>query len=113
MWQKMSQHRDNKNDEVKARLTWIPATRAELFTVGSSYTTVVRFEDEKDKYPAEAWSLVVKFDSLPDDTGTTLTSVQFLVQEAPTYLLHPGSKFELYEGRQLVASGEIIETPHD
>lgn len=100
-----------KSDKVKASLTWIPATRAEGFTVGSRYTTVARFEDEKDKYPAEAWSLVIEFESLPDGSGTMLTSVRFLVEEAPSYLLHPGSKFELFEGRKLVASGEIIATP--
>lgn len=95
-------------DSAKVRLMWKSSSKAQRFTIGSRYVSVARFEDEREKYPAEAWSLVVEFDSVPDDSGTVLGNVRFLVEEAPANLLHSGSKFELYEGRKLVASGEII-----
>ena len=99
------------NDEANAKITLIPISSAEKFTIGSRYTTVACFEDEREKYPKEAWSLVVECCSLPNNTGTILANVRFLVAEAPAHLLHLGSRFELYEGRTIVASGEIILTP--
>lgn len=74
----------------------------------ASYITPARFEDEKDKWPKEAWSLVVEFNGPPDESLCTIADVRFLSPEGPTRLLHPGSVFELYEGRRMVARGEVL-----
>jgi len=77
---------------------------------GSRYITVARFEDEKEKYPQEAWSLVVENIESVDSGGLTIGDVRFLVDDAPDYLLHEGSVFELYEGRNMVAKGQILSS---
>ena len=76
---------------------------------GLQYVTVARFEDEKDKWPEEAWSLVLEFDTLPDESLISVATVSFLVEDAPHHLLHVGSRFELFEGHKCVADGEVIE----
>jgi len=76
---------------------------------GSQYITVARFDDEKDKWPDEAWSLVLEFDTLPDASLSSIATVTFLVEDAPHHLLHVGSRFELFEGHKCVADGEVIE----
>ena len=76
---------------------------------GARYITVARFEDEKEKYPEEAWSLVVENIESLDTDGQTVCDVRFLVDDAPDHLLHEGSVFELYEGRNMVARGRILK----
>lgn len=99
-----------KQPSAKAKLRWVPENKGGRASLpsGPRYVTVSRFEDEKEKYPAEAWSLVVDFESPLDEAGVMDATVRFLVEDAPHYLLHPGSHFELYEGLKLVAIGEII-----
>jgi hypothetical protein len=50
---------------------------------------------------------VLEFESEPDAELKHRVRVQFLSPEAPQELLHPGSHFQLYEGSQLVARGEV------
>ena len=57
----------------------------------------------------EAWSLVLEFDTLPDKSLSSMAKVSFLVQEAPTSLLHRGSRFELFEGYKCVADAEVVD----
>jgi len=38
-----------------------------------------------------------------------IAEVRFLVDEAPQHLLVPGAKFELYEGKNIVARGEVLK----
>ena len=78
---------------------------------GPRYITVARFADEKEKYPAEAWSLVLEFKAPSDDPQSMIAEVHFLANDAPTYLLYNGSLFELFEGRKLVARGRICKPP--
>ena len=95
---------------AKAKIRWISESeggRAEA-PVGPRYVTVSRFEDEREKYPAEAWSLVVELLSQPDSTGNTVSEVTFLADDAPSHLLYPGSKFDLFEGARHVASGVVL-----
>ncbi|MGE3468398.1 MAG: hypothetical protein AB7J13_15870, partial [Pyrinomonadaceae bacterium] len=75
---------------------------------GSRYVTVARFLDEKEKYPKEAWSLVVENIDVLGSDGPSMADVRFLVDDAPDYLLHEGSLFELFEGRKMVAKGKIL-----
>jgi hypothetical protein len=95
---------------VKAKISWVPKNKGgrESPPPGPRYITVSRFEEEKDNYPKEAWSLVLEFSRLPGRSLDLIADVGFLMDDAPNYLLHPGSKFELFEGCQLVAKGEVI-----
>ncbi|MEO7659506.1 MAG: hypothetical protein ABIV48_07815 [Pyrinomonadaceae bacterium] len=75
---------------------------------GERYITVARFEDEKEKYPEEAWSLVVENIENLDRDGLTVGDVRFLVDDGPDYLLREGGRFQLFEGRNVVAKGTIL-----
>jgi len=74
----------------------------------NGYVTVARFEREAAKWPNEAWSLVVEPIEAPDSSNCVVANVRFLVPEGPVHLLTTGNRFELYEGRQCVATGDIL-----
>jgi len=99
-----------KNKSVKARVCWIKEEDGGRRSPpsGPRYSTVARFEDEKDTWLKEAWSLVLEFSGPPDESLCMATDVGFLSEDGPMRLLHPGSIFELYEGRRLVARGEVL-----
>lgn len=93
-----------------ARICWIEAEdggRKIPFTE-MRYVTVARFEQERDNWPEEAWSLVVDFNEPPMRSRCVMANVHFLVPDAPQYLLDVGDKFELFEGRKCVTKGEVI-----
>lgn len=73
---------------------------------GSQYSTVARFEDIKDKWPNEAWSIVVDF--IKHDGSCSEGNIRFLVEWAPNNLLYSGSKFDLFEGSKIVAKCEVV-----
>ena len=95
---------------MKARIEWLTEEqggRPDL-PKGPRYVTVARFYDEIEKYPKEAWSLVLEFTRTISRSLTEVADVSFLVDEAPKHLLHEGSGFDLFEGRKLVARGKVI-----
>lgn len=96
--------------KAKARIFWVPETKGGRKSPppGPRYVTVSRFEEHKDRYPKEAWSLVVEFSKPPDYQREIISEVSFLMDAAPHHLLHPGSRFELFEGYKLVAEGEVL-----
>lgn len=96
--------------KVKAQIRWIPADKGgrNKPPVGPSYSTVAKFEDIQEKWPAEAWSVVLEFIDPPDQSGFHCADMRFLVDNAPQQLLHDGSKFELFEGPKRVATGEVV-----
>jgi len=98
------------NNSVKAKVCWITkeAGGRESPPPGPRYSTAARFEEEKDKWPHEAWSLVLEFSGPPDESHCVIADVRLLNPTGPAKLLRTGSVFELYEGRQLVARGEVL-----
>ena len=94
-----------------AKLKWVPkdAGGRDALPSGLSYSTVARLEKYKDDWPKKnGWSLVLDFSATPETRR--MAEVRFLVGEAaPQDLLQPGSRFDLFEGYRLVASGEIID----
>ncbi len=72
------------------------------------YVTAARFEREAAKWPQEAWSLVVEPVEATGRQGCVVANVRFLAPGAPVHLLATGNRFELYEGHQCVAMGEIL-----
>ena len=99
-----------KNTSVKAKVCWLKEEEGGRKSPpsGPKYSTVARFEDEKDSWLREAWSLVLEFSGTPDESLCITTDVRFLSEDGPMRLLHRGSVFELFEGRQLVARGEVL-----
>jgi hypothetical protein len=69
---------------------------------------VARFAEGKDKWTREAWSLVIEFHGPPDESLCMIADVSLLNPDGPTGILHSGNVFELYQGRQVVARGEIL-----
>jgi hypothetical protein len=77
---------------------------------GPTYTTVAKLEALADRWPDEAWSIVAEWGGPPNDELRTKATMRFLVEGGPEHLLAPGSNFELYEGRRLVARGRVLES---
>jgi hypothetical protein len=70
---------------------------------------VARFESLADRWPHEAWSVVLKIGAPADSEGVMVAGIRMLAgDDAPVELLSPGSRFELFEGRKCVASGEVL-----
>ena len=98
------------NKPVKARVCWVTKESGgrESPPPGPRYSTVARFEEEKDQWPHEAWSLVLEFSGPPDESHCVIADVRLLNPAGLGKLLRRGSVFELYEGRELVARGEVL-----
>ena len=74
---------------------------------GPVYSTVARFEDD-ERWPHEAWSLVVEFKRTMQQGRYILAKVRFLSPDGPAHLLREGGRFELLEGRTRVGKGVIV-----
>ena len=98
------------NKKVKSRICWVrkEAGGRESPPPGPRYSTAARFEEERDRWPEEAWSVVLEFTGSPDESLCVIADVSLLNPDGPARLLHPGSTFDLYEGYQLVATGEVL-----
>jgi hypothetical protein len=95
-----------------ASICWVQGKQSEREArnplLSPRYVTVVRFEREAANWPDEAWSLVVEPVDPPGRSNCVVANVRFLAPGAPTHLLTTGNRFELYEGRQCVATGEVL-----
>lgn len=100
------------NPTARAKIQWIhqlEGGRAGPFH-GRRYSTVVRFDADAKGRPDEMWSLVVEFDRETDSVQEPAASatVWFLVEAAPHHALEVGNRFGLFEGKRMVARGEIV-----
>lgn len=97
---------------ARALVSWVPTAKGGRRTpfVGDSYTTVARFADDP-AWPNVAWTLVVKRLRTFSGGRFWFAELQFLADEAPTELLKPGARFDLFEGRRLTATGLIRTRP--
>src|SRR5947199_4715027 len=95
---------------VRVRICWVPpgAGGRDSPPPGPRYSTVARFADLASKWPEEAWSIVAELHGKPDRSGCMDATLRFLTDDAPSNLLYPGSRFDLFEGDQLVAAGEVL-----
>ncbi len=100
----------NNKRGVAAKICWVPAAEGgrEHPPREPHYSTVAKFEKEAKKWPKEAWSIVAEFKKIFDDLSSVIAELRCLAPDAPSHLLQPGSKFELYEGSRLVAHGEVL-----
>jgi hypothetical protein len=97
---------------VKAKLRWLTAAEGgrQAPPPGPEYSTVARFEVFKDRWPDEAWSVVVSLDATVPTQAVVEARVRMLVPDAPSDLLAPGSRFDLFEGSRRVAEGEVLRS---
>lgn len=95
---------------VHARIRWLRPDEGGRASPpqGPAYSTVAKFKRLAARWPQEAWSVVLTLKEPPDPEGRMTVEIRMLVAGAPTDLLGPGSVFELFEGRQCVASGEVL-----
>lgn len=93
---------------VEVLVTWLASKVAKL-PQGHQYITVAKFEEDKDTWEQEAWSIVLEFSEPPSKQGSpSHGTARFLVENAPTERLVTGKKFGMYEGRAKVAEVEIL-----
>jgi hypothetical protein len=72
--------------------------------------TISKFPEEGPGWPDGAWSVVLDFDASPSVQGNpSLGRASFLMDSAPQERLHPGQRFELYEGLKKVATVEVLD----
>jgi hypothetical protein len=95
---------------VRARVCWVTKAEGgrEKPPTSSRYVAPARFDKEKDRFPAESWSLVLYLSNPPDEYGCSVADVRFLSPAGPSRLLQTGSKFELFDGPNVVARGEFL-----
>jgi len=95
---------------ASAKLQWVRPERGgrQAPPSGNRYSAVSRFDQQRETWRKEAWSLVVEWTEPPDGSLTHRVNVRFLVGKAPEHLLVAGNRFELMEGERAVAIG-IIE----
>lgn len=92
-----------------AKIDWLTVAESgrQYPPSGPRYSTPARFEKESTKGPEVAWSIVADFKNQLDSSSIE-AKISFLSSDAPSHLLEPGNRFELYAGRRLVARGEVI-----
>lgn len=98
--------------QVQAKIYWLSAQeggRSHLPT-GLRYVTVATFNGDNTNETSAVWSFVVESSAPFQQSVWNFVTVGFLNSEdAPQHLLKPGQRFQLREGRRMVATGEIIE----
>lgn len=75
---------------------------------GPKYSTVARFEVQKEQWLKDAWSLVITFVEQPDTSSSHRVEATFLAENAPDHFLSKGGVFELMEGARAVARGTVV-----
>jgi hypothetical protein len=96
------------NEQVTAMISWIAPQKGgrSALPTGPIYSTLVRFDEDKN-WPTQAWSARLEFIRSYAAGQYLFARVNFLSSDAPMHLLHEGSRFQLYEGRKLVATGLV------
>lgn len=93
---------------VKVLATWLGA-RTTLLPNTFQYFAIAKFEEDKDSWEADAWSVVLEFSEPPAKQGNpSIGTARFLVDNAPEERLINGKTFEMYEGRMKVAEVKIL-----
>ncbi|MDP4183403.1 MAG: hypothetical protein Q8942_20225 [Bacillota bacterium] len=88
---------------VKAKVNWV-SDNDQIQPIGK-HVTAARFEDVKGNWPSEAWSVLADFS---ETNNKSIIDLNFLFEWAPENLIYSGSRFDLFEGNCLVATGEIL-----
>lgn len=93
---------------VEVLVAWL-ASKIAALPHSHQYIAVAKFDEDKDTWEKEAWSIVLEFTESPAHQGNpSRGTARFLVENAPIERLISGKKFGMYEGRTKVAEVEII-----
>lgn len=97
------------NDTEKAMIRWLPPERGGRVAppFGEQFRTAARFEDARDRWPNESWSVVIRPVRIFEDRRVGIYTICFLSPDAPRTILSPHTRFELCEGIQVVAKGVV------
>jgi hypothetical protein len=97
---------------AQAKIVWTPRALGRRNLIPPERHIIpARFEDEADQQPQPVWSLCIEITEAPGESGETTATIWLLVGDepnAPNHLLHPGSRFELFEGYNIVARGQVF-----
>ncbi len=99
-------------DTRRASIHWIPVGDGGRHAPppGPTYSTVARFTALADRWPHEAWSVVLGINEPADGGGRMTATIRMLAGDAaPRGLLDAGSTFDLFEGSRCVAQGRVLE----
>lgn len=95
---------------VAVRIQWLPTGEGGRPSppTGPTWSAVARFEALAERWPDEAWSIVLYLQDSTDRDGGMVAGMRLLaLDEGPAGALRPGSRFDLWAGRW-VAQGIVI-----
>ena len=97
-----------RHESVMAVLTWVSPNVGGRKTPPTvrCYRSLSRF-DEDPNWSRGVWDILVEFIDLPTFEAPSKVRISFASPGAPTDLLHTGNRFELREGKKVVARGQI------
>lgn len=93
---------------MEAHVVWVPfekGGRQKHLPSNTRYCPIIVFPEAKTD---DAWSAEILTNSI-NDNNESIIDISFLFSDAPFELLKPGAKFELYEGKKMVASGVLVK----
>lgn len=98
--------------KVKVKISWLvkenripPIIDVNYRPKWKAYHPIIKFENQAES--DHNWSSVIFNNYI--NRKESVAELSYLVGEAPIELLKIGSKFELFEGKNKVAIGEVIE----
>ena len=97
---------------ARAKIKWLSPEeggrkKPPMGPTGTEYFAPSHFENDIVFWPKHTWSLVVQFDEPSTGSLEIMAVVWFLFPDAPHDFLSEGNRFELLEGNQIIAKGEI------
>ena len=96
------------NNTSQAIIEWLaPEAGGRRTPAGPHYRCVVRFDADPD-WSLGMWTLVLVRSGEMDKAQTSLATIAFAADAAPTHLLEEGARFDLMEGPAVVASGTVV-----
>ena len=98
------------SSEVRAIIRWVPASRGGRNhppTPAVGYSAPARFESDPDESRG-TWSLRLLEAAELHGPEVISARLAFLAPNAPSELLVEGERFELMEGRKVVAKGVVL-----
>jgi hypothetical protein len=94
---------------VKAELKWLSLEQGgrKAPPTVQFYRSIPRFAEDPN-WKRGVWDLTVEFLEYPNVENPSRVWISFDSNGAPEEFLHSGSRFELTEGRKVVALGQVL-----
>lgn len=95
------------NSTVEVIVNWEEEKMSNL-PLGSTYTTLAKFDEDAATWPSEGWSIVLNFDLKNSSKRSFEATARFLAPNAPWERLRSGCVFEMYEGLKRTATVKVL-----